>query len=390
MKFAVIGDLPQAMFLLKAAHSLSDHELAASWVHGPLESAIASDGLPVSLRAAPEEVIVTDDLDCVIVAESSGEQSINWCRQCSQAGSHVIVVPPDDCTTAFTYEIHLLLDESEKGILPLCGRWLLNVSNDDRMNGFPSSDQIRQLKLDLLHPDDEADRIRRQCEGIDLLCSLGFRYDQVTGLNLAGASGEIVTQSISLAASEKSGESLPPSTLAFQQGSSETGLLKVLLVDQSEVCLPTALPLLADQTQMASGTLNNMALALRSPAECQRMMDEFTNTLEIMTALEKSFRRRRTVDVYFDAISERNVFKTQMTAIGCLILTWATFGLIAHQAIASLFDPPLWFRYCLLLLWIGPITAYLFAQLLLPITRDRSNRESESSPPNDKTSDRSA
>lgn len=375
MKFAVIGDLPHALFLLNAVQSHPDHSLAASWVYDRLESQLASAALPLALCAAPEEVMVTDDLDCVIVAESTSEKSIHWCRQSSQAGSHVVVVPPNDCTTAFTYEIHLLLDESEKGILPLSGRWLLNVDAEHQANGFPESEQIRQLKLDLLHPDDEADRDRRQCEGIDLLCSLGFRYDQVTGLNLSGAAGEIVTQSISLAASEKSGESLPPATLVFQQHSTDAGLLKVVLADQSEVSVPTSLPLSAVSTPVASGAIDRLSQTLTSSGECQSLMDEFSNTLEIMTALEKSFRRRRTVDVYFDAISERNVFKTQMTAIGCLILTWATFGLIAHQAIASLFDPPLWFRYCLLFLWTAPIATYLFAQLLLPITRDRSKRE---------------
>ena len=103
-------------------------------------------------------------------------------------------------------------------------------------------------------------------------------------------------------------------------------------------------------------------------------MEEFSNTLELMEGLDKSFRRRRTVDIHFDGVSERSAFKTQMTAIGCGVLTWLMFGLVGFLVVAKLANLPPWVLQLGRILWITPLVLFLFAQLLLPLARERKSK----------------
>ena len=93
-----------------------------------------------------------------------------------------------------------------------------------------------------------------------------------------------------------------------------------------------------------------------------------------MEGLAKSLRRRRTIDVHFDGVSERSAFKTQMTAIGCGVLTYLLFGLVAFLVIATVATLPPWALQLGRILWIYPLVLFLFAQFLLPLARERSSK----------------
>jgi hypothetical protein len=100
-------------------------------------------------------------------------------------------------------------------------------------------------------------------------------------------------------------------------------------------------------------------------------MDAFSASLELTDAISKSLRRRRTVDVYFDTGSERGVFKSQMTAIGCGVLTWMIVGMIGFLIVAQLTALSPKVLMIGRALWIAPLVLFLAAQLLLPLTRSR-------------------
>ena len=97
--------------------------------------------------------------------------------------------------------------------------------------------------------------------------------------------------------------------------------------------------------------------------------------IELAEAVEKSLRRRRTVDVHFDSGSERGVFKSQMTAIGCGVLMFMMFGMIAYLIVAQLKDLPKWALHIARLLWITPLVIFLIAQALLPVARSRASNK---------------
>jgi hypothetical protein len=55
--------------------------------------------------------------------------------------------------------------------------------------------------------------------------------------------------------------------------------------------------------------------------------------------MHRSLKRRRTIDLHFESTSERSQFKTQMTAIGCGVLTWSLLGTCLGLVIGSVLDP---------------------------------------------------
>ena len=105
--------------------------------------------------------------------------------------------------------------------------------------------------------------------------------------------------------------------------------------------------------------------------KCQSHMEQFSNTLELTAGLDKSLRRRRTIDVYFDGISERSAFKTQMTAIGCGVLTYVILGMVGFLIMAQLTSLPPLVLQIARIVWIAPVVLFLLAQFLLPLARER-------------------
>ncbi|MFM7832603.1 MAG: hypothetical protein ACKPJD_12475, partial [Planctomycetaceae bacterium] len=81
---------------------------------------------------------------------------------------------------------------------------------------------------------------------------------------------------------------------------------------------------------------------------------------------------RRTVDVHFDAGTERSVFKSQMTALGCGVLTWLLLGMVAYLIAGQLLTLPNWAWHTARIRWMVPLVLLRVAQMLLPLTRDRS------------------
>ena len=56
---------------------------------------------------------------------------------------------------------------------------------------------------------------------------------------------------------------------------------------------------------------------------------------ETLDATHRSVKRRRTIDLHFEPMSERAAFKTQMIAMGCGVLTATLMLMLAYLAVAS-------------------------------------------------------
>lgn len=82
---------------------------------------------------------------------------------------------------------------------------------------------------------------------------------------------------------------------------------------------------------------------------------------------------RRTVDVHFDSGSEKGVFKSQMTAMGCGVLIFMMLGMVAYLIVAQLVPLPNTILHILRILWITPLVLFLIAQVLLPLARGRGH-----------------
>jgi len=373
MHFAIVGDCVEAVFLAEAIHASESHQIQTACVSDALALEMTQRGITFTLVHSAEEAVQDPACDAVIVAATDVEQSINWCRQASQAGQHVLVIPPHNVSTAFSFELHLLLDESEKNIVPLSGRWYVDWPEQP----IAARTDVQQVNLAFPLVADRMDQA--QLYGVDALCGCGYEFSQVTALDMPGADGQLLSRNVTVAASAASEQKVPPATLTFSSDHGEgqdSAALIVRTVDGQRTHSLTALPE-PEQCrcpELQARILQAVVARLQDVAKSQLGMEQFSNTLELMEALQKSLRRRRTVDVYFDGVSERSAFKTQMTAIGCGVLTYLMFGLVAFLVVAQVAAPPDWVLQIGRIVWIAPLLLFLLAQLLLPLARERGGK----------------
>lgn len=362
MRFSLTGDGPDAALLVQSIVQSTSHSLEVMEIRGGLEDRLQSMTLPGCRRVATaEEAFIATDVEVVIVAESRADESIQVVRQASQADCHVVVIPPTDLSTAWSYELHLLLDESRCGILALTGRWYLSPADplaDDRYDwqlGLPPVAEDPLPESSLMH-------------SIDLCSGLGFADSQITVLGDAGDGGAASRQ-VMLSGTSADGRPCPAVTLNAAataepfvlRGRAGTESVERAVTVPGHAAAEDVDPLLADR----------LADALLDSAVCQQGMEQLSRTLQVLEAVARSARRRRTVDVYADELTERSVFKTQMTAIGCGVLTWMMLGMIGYLLVGQLLKPPVGVMQVLRALWIAPVAVFLLAQLLLPLARGR-------------------
>ena len=67
--------------------------------------------------------------------------------------------------------------------------------------------------------------------------------------------------------------------------------------------------------------------------------ESLVDLVEAFEAIEDSARRRRTIDLHHEPTSERTVFKSQMTTVGCLLLMLTLLGLMALLGLGAILDP---------------------------------------------------
>ncbi|MCA9086567.1 MAG: hypothetical protein KDA81_21065 [Planctomycetaceae bacterium] len=425
MKFAVVGNHPDVLTLCQQIAQSSQHQFGAFFLTDDALAVLSDARLPMTLAASAEEVSVAPEQQVVIVAWKDCDRSLATARQALQAGHAVICLPPDDVSTAYSYELHLLLDEHKSGAVPLTGRWYLQPPGVNAPAESNSSiEGIRQFTLDLPLPDDPVLQSRMELMAIDAVSTVASQADirqlqivvvsqnpfgQVTALDIPGTDGRPLTRSLTLAAHVDAERSVAPAVISFRRdpaGSSSQPsdvdsemstaavTVRATMANGEVRAIPVDFPITvpADRSQVQSSSAearteenqkppheldlpSRLLSVLDDESACQALMGQFSSCLELAAGVEKSRRRRRTVDVYFDGISERSAFKTQMTAIGCGILTYVIFGMIGFLMIAQIASLPPIVLQIGRALWIAPVVIFLLAQLLLPLARERNSEK---------------
>ena len=380
MNFCCIGSSPDCLGLLKEITASDRHALKASVVTDELRNAIAAASLPVQLAASSEDALHAPNVDCVIVAVNDPDDCVRLARAAAQADRHVIVFPPHSSSPALAFELHLVFDESQRTIIPVTGRWQLSALPADELILPCNANDVQQVAMDLpiakrtTTPATVIEggiQLRRAVvQGLDVVTATGLRYAQVTTLDSNVPDGSLLARLVTLNAPTTAERPLPPATLTIKPATTDSatelpppvlkvinraGVAQVLECNRDQPLLPRIEHLCA------------------SRVDCTRQLESFATVLELADAADKSLRRRRTVDVQFDTGSERGVFKSQMTAIGCGILTWMMLGLVMYLVVAALGDWPEWLLHTARILWVAPLILFLVAQFLLPLARGRSS-----------------
>lgn len=370
MKFCVIGTNKAAAGLLRELAGSAEHSLSACAIDGPLLAAAAAAGIPLRLAATPEESLLESGVTVAVLATEDSEETLRVARAATQADRHVVVILPELCSPAFSFELHLVLDESQSAIIPLTGRFALTDLPREDLELALDPRQSLQLAIELPVEESSPATIRRRVQqGLDILSASGFRYTQVTALDSLAPDGTFLSRLITLNSNPSSEQVLPPATLTLRPAAMLASQAIELRISKSDGTIEK------NAVSESVNVLPRIDYLCGNRTDCPKWMESFSATLELAEAVEKSLRRRRTVDVHFDSGSERGVFKSQMTAIGCGVLMFMMFGMIAYLIVAQLTDLPKWALHIARLLWITPLVIFLIAQALLPVARSRASNK---------------
>jgi myo-inositol 2-dehydrogenase/D-chiro-inositol 1-dehydrogenase len=219
---------------------------------------------------------------------------------------------------------------------------------------------------------------------IDLLGHLFGSYDQVTASRSGSDAGGYSLATVTLA-----GQNIPQAVWSATAGTataetsdwkmtvSGEGLRAVLSGDPSRGLSSLQLDLDGESTSIESPSTDGAADLLEqltSPAG-SAWWQELARDVELVEAVGRSVRRRRSIDVHFETPSERSLFKTQMTAAGCSLLMLTLLAVVLYLVLAATIDMPEIVKKILVGLAFLPLGAFLLLQLLVfvarPAARDR-------------------
>lgn len=243
------------------------------------------------------------DLPDLVVLAGSNESDLAIALHLLESGRPLILIAGPHLTSAIVHRLGLISEES--GIPVRC--WLPSVARlDDRQ--LPEKQTLRldraangSLK-DLLFDD------------LALLCHLAGRFDQVTA-----TLGPTATVTLGTTDNRTATWTLRPTAGA------ETA---TLLIDDQSI----------DLDEPASRDSGNEWKTVVS-GDGHMPFESLVDLVEAFEAIEDSARRRRTIDLHHEPTSERTVFKSQMTTVGCLLLMLTLLGLMALLGLGAILDP---------------------------------------------------
>ena len=325
MNFALLGDDAAAVPLIQAAqaagHRFVRSALAERLIAAHTEFAAISN-------CSWEDLLIDSSVEAVLVAGDSDDVQ-TAAKQLASAGKPLLIVSRVSFGAACAYELSLIRDDSHVKLMPV-----FEHRFDSELVALPQQlasrewGAIRRLQVDrvlsspspsslLTEPEIDAASL----EDIDLLQWLGGRYDQVTAMR----SGQ-TEQGCSQATLTLAGTGLPDATWTARRGAADFWRLTVE-TEREPITLERATRPTAPAAMIAA------FVAAESPD-----WSDAVRVFDVLDAARRSLRRRRTIDLHFETLSERQQFKTQMTAIGCGMLMLTLVLMLGLLGLGSLLE----------------------------------------------------
>jgi predicted dehydrogenase len=311
-----------------------------------------------------------------------------------------LVAPELVQSASFFYELALVESESPGQIFPLLAlRGHPLVLKLQRLIAEGELGSIRHVQL-------ERKMASRTSEGraavitgadlasallidVDLLRTLCGSYDQVTA-SRSGDSG----QGYSLATVMLAGSGVPQAVwtatanpednwmltvsgdagIALLDGNPAEGRLRLTrrmkeMPEIVEECLDDAGKWLLETFASSRAVQSASPAVTQERPDNSSLWEELARAVELVDAVERSVRRRRTIDVYFETPSERGIFKTQMTAVGCSLLMLTLAAIVFYLLLAATVEIPRLLKQILVVLIFLPLGAFLALQFLVFVAR---------------------
>lgn len=354
MNFAFLGSHPHARRVWSAIADHPEHSLRA--VVGIKDVSLAELFVAqpeARVKASWEDLLGDTNWDVVVVA-GSDEVVQTGAKQLATDGRAICLVPSAAQGSAFIYELSLIHDDNRVPLVPLIPA--LAHTLIESLHAIVRSGELGSLmllRLERTLPSDLGNGLlsRQMLDAVlldDVLVmrSLGGNYSRVSdvhsGANEVGVSMSTVTLS---------GEGLPEATIVTR--ASEPGWTLVVSGSNGEAELrldehansgrlvvrhkENPSDHVVEVQDSSSHTLLLQQLTTGLTKSATRWA-ELTRAFETVEATRASLRRRRTIDLVFESTSERSIFKSHMTAVGCGLLTLTLFGLVAFLLLGAFLD----------------------------------------------------
>lgn len=376
MRLLLLGDHPDGIDAVLALTRQEPWRLAG--YAGPMNAVarLRQAGMAVSTHGDAETALALKDLDWVILADELPHRP-ELLKRALQNGCSVAVVHPPDLEPDVAYEALLLQQDARVQLVPLLverlspGIQALRKLLDEGRLGA-----LRQLEMEIRFnaPSSGGGLMRglpREWEGHPLLTlwdPLRLVLGEVEEISAVAGQGEILPNATLALTGTCRGGVLFQANLLPQTGG-HTGCRLTLRGERAEAVLdapegwggPCRLLLGEEVRELPPAPARGEMLAevVRSAQAGQPRLTwtDGTRCLELFDAVRRSVRRKRLVQMDYDAVSETGNFKSTMTALGCMILLVVIVLFFATPTFSFLqyFIPPLLILFLLLQLlrWVA-------------------------------------
>jgi predicted dehydrogenase len=342
-RYAMLGKKPELVshigMLCDAIRTSDGHEFIR-----PVKGGEATDPLDWRLLAEDERI------EAVIVC-SQDAATLEAARQLAIRGKPLVIDAAATLPADFVTEMSLYESEGTSVLKPwfydrphfriLC-RWL----DEAALGSLQSIECERVVPPNVV--EDEQRLAGLTVLDIDLLRWLGGDYSQVTCIRTGGDEHSFVSQTLQLA-----GTGLPDATLIYRRvASPPSATFRFVGTENSAELLDShnhftwqvggeefhRVPILPDKNglnELYRKELDRLWTGDQAASNWRDLVRNF----EIQEAMQRSLRRRRTIDLQFETTSERSQFKTYMATIGCGVVLWTMLGIIALLLAGAVLDP---------------------------------------------------
>ena len=402
MQVALIADDPRAVAIAAALRLSDRHRFVALVAHESVRDVLVRAAPGARMLADWQELLAVDVFDAVVVA-AFGEELLDGARRLAGAGHPLLVVPLAGMGLAFVHELSLIRDDTGASLYPMLTRRfdpatlrLTAILHQQELNRRRLIRLVRRVGVRVSQESmqvfaSDADVRSALLEDIDLIRFLGGEYNRVTAIHSGVRDAGFAEATVTL-----SGPDTPDAVLIYRAADEAAWTLEVECDSGRAVLSGTGE---FDNPQLeCSNELNILLPADKAENAVVQLLDslepttqdrisnrtnwtDLTRAFEIVEATRESLRRRRTVDVYFEQTSERSLFKTQMAAVGCGVLSWTLAGSVLYLVIASAVKLPKVVLQIARGLWLLPLVVFIALQLLLLITKPAQTESRDRSRP---------
>jgi myo-inositol 2-dehydrogenase/D-chiro-inositol 1-dehydrogenase len=383
MNFALLGDDSRLAGLALAVVAQKDHRLLLA-VEAPetLRQLLRFDR---RLQPAANWSTLLDrtNIDAVLIGTGHPDSQFA-AKQLAAAGVMVLMFPDVDPRGVLPYELWMAHPERTDLLFPILPHRGHPVFAElQRRLSACELGPLHHLELQRTLPVSESmlsvGGLRRDeidaafVADIDRIRFLFGEYDQVTAVETQPTDGGVARSTITLSAEgqpqlnwtatpSRDGSESWRLVITGQNGSlrldggPDSGCYSLL--DSQDRLLSTA-------TDDGSAWVLSQCVETFQTRQTRLPWSHVTRCFDLLDGVHRSLKRRRTIDVHFENVSERSHFKSQMTAVGCSLLMTTPVLLAAVLLASALVDLPRWFRTLLPLLVLTPLALFLLLQGLM-------------------------